>query len=133
MPAARRATGEIARIAPGRVAGSGRSHRLDHRDPERSQRDAVRVVHAREHIRQAPARWATPTPVSGFAAGAPAHATSARLADGRRVWFVHNWSAAGVTVTVPFDAADLLTGDPATGELALGEWDVRVLVSRVPM
>jgi beta-galactosidase len=76
------------------------------------------------------ARWATPAPVSGFAAAAPAHVTSARLADGRRVWFVHNWSGAGVTVPIPFDLDDLLTGDSVSGELALGEWDVRVLVSR---
>nr|WP_269474619.1 beta-galactosidase [Phytohabitans flavus] len=81
-------------------------------------------------LAEAVARWATPAPVSGFPATDPVHVTSAGLADGRRAWFLHNWSASAATVPVPFDAVDLLTGEPISGELELGEWDVRVLTSR---
>ncbi|MGN9914213.1 beta-galactosidase [Phytohabitans sp. LJ34] len=81
-------------------------------------------------LAEALARWATPAPVSGLPAAKPVHTTSARLADGRRAWFVHNWSATGVRAPVPFEAVDLLTGDQVGGDLDLGAWDVRVLVSR---
>jgi beta-galactosidase len=58
--------------------------------------------------------------------------TGATARDGRRIRFVHNWSWEPATVTLPAAVRDALTGaDLDEGaELALGAWDVRVLVER---
>jgi beta-galactosidase len=57
---------------------------------------------------------------------------SAVNAAGERLWVVQNWSWDEVAVEVPVAAADLHTGDPvaAGSSLALGAWDVRVVVTR---
>ncbi len=51
--------------------------------------------------------------------------------DGRRVHVVHNWSWQPARVQAPVELTDVLSGDavPARGELELGAWDVRVLVT----
>ena len=56
--------------------------------------------------------------------------TSARAPDGRRIRFWHNWSWETVVVPLPAAVQDVLSGiSYAQGtRLALGPWDVRVLV-----
>jgi beta-galactosidase len=58
--------------------------------------------------------------------------TAAATADGSVLRFVHNWSWTPAGLTVPREAADLLSGgELATGNtVQLGAWDVRVLVER---
>ncbi|MFI7299975.1 beta-galactosidase [Streptomyces sp. NPDC050121] len=58
-------------------------------------------------------------------------ATTGASPDGRRVHIVHNWSFEPVSVPVPVDLFDALTGTrvPAGAALGLGPWDVRVLHS----
>ncbi|WP_229070302.1 beta-galactosidase [Actinoplanes sp. DH11] len=59
--------------------------------------------------------------------------TGAAAADGSRLRFVHNWSWDAVTVTVPVDSRDVLTGKPlpAGQNIELGAWDTRVLVENL--
>lgn len=54
----------------------------------------------------------------------------ATAADGRRVRFVHNWSWDPVRVTLASPVVDALTGQDVDDDLALGAWDVRVVVDR---
>ena len=56
--------------------------------------------------------------------------SGATAPDGRRVRFLHNWSFTPATVRLPVALADALgAGRYAAGDdLALGPWDVRVLV-----
>lgn len=58
--------------------------------------------------------------------------TSATTADGAVLRFVHNWGWAPVDHRLPGDVRDLFTGAPlaAGSVLALGPWDVRVLIER---
>ncbi|MGP3970244.1 beta-galactosidase [Streptomyces sp. 6N223] len=78
--------------------------------------------------------WCAPAAISGNAwrPAVPSQTvTSATAADGStRLRFVHNWSWEPSTFTLPGAARDAVTGEelPAGHELALGAWDVRVLV-----
>ena len=58
--------------------------------------------------------------------------TGATSRDGRRVRFVHNWSWDPCEMRLPVAVRDVLTGTTldAGAKLALGAWDVRVLVER---
>jgi beta-galactosidase len=63
----------------------------------------------------------------------PLRAATARNRDGERLWFLTNWSATEQTVpALPAAGVDLLTDEPVgSGDpLALGPWDVRILVER---
>ena len=59
--------------------------------------------------------------------------TSSTGPDGRRVYFVHNWSWLEQSVAVPRDLVDVLDADGSLLEsgsaLFLGAWDVRVLAT----
>jgi beta-galactosidase len=58
--------------------------------------------------------------------------TGATARDGRRIRFVHNWSWEPAGFPLPVAVRDVLGGadlEPGA-ELALGPWDVRVLVER---
>jgi beta-galactosidase len=57
--------------------------------------------------------------------------TSARARDGRRLTFISNWSWDEIQVPAPLTAHGLTSDEPVrAGELiALGPWDVTVLVS----
>ncbi|RKS75528.1 beta-galactosidase [Motilibacter peucedani] len=77
--------------------------------------------------------WATPSGGPGWGELPPAvRVTGATAPDGRRVRFVHNWSWVPAEVRVPVVLDDALGGGAlAAGDvLALGAWDVRVLVER---
>ena len=56
--------------------------------------------------------------------------TGATATDGRRLWFLHNWSWSPSVVSPPVHCQDVLTGEqlPAGQEIELTAWDVRVLV-----
>jgi beta-galactosidase len=56
--------------------------------------------------------------------------TGARLADGRRLWFVSNWAWDPVTVPAPAAGSAMLSGRelPEGGRLELGAWDVDIVV-----
>ncbi|MFC8429563.1 beta-galactosidase [Streptomyces sp. NPDC057253] len=70
--------------------------------------------------------WAAPDP---WRPGHPSvTATSATARDGRRVRFLHNWSWDEVTVPVPEPVRDVLTDTTHPQEVALGPWDVKVLL-----
>jgi len=62
------------------------------------------------------------------------HVTSARLADGRRARFVHEWSWTPATFAVPVAVTDAVSGEwiGPGASLTLGPWDVRVLVEDDP-
>ena len=83
-------------------------------------------------LARALARWLQPLPVSGWR-DLPGTVTAATgtASDGRRVHVVHNWSWQPARVQAPVELTDVLSGDavPARGELELGAWDVRVLVT----
>ncbi|MEU4226303.1 beta-galactosidase [Nonomuraea sp. NPDC026600] len=77
--------------------------------------------------------WAVPAEPSGWRFGAASvTATGATSRDGRKVRFVHNWSWEPVAVRLPVAVRDVLDGSDhdAGAELALGPWDVRILVER---
>ncbi|MFF7287542.1 beta-galactosidase [Streptomyces griseorubiginosus] len=61
-------------------------------------------------------------------------ATTGTSPDGRRVHIVHNWSWESARASVPVDLSDVLDGTsvPAGTVLALGPWDVRVLITATP-
>ncbi len=58
--------------------------------------------------------------------------TGASSRDGRRLRFVHNWNWNPIAVASPGRFTDVLTGEELVPgqEIALGPWDVRVLVER---
>ncbi|WNB86095.1 beta-galactosidase [Cellulomonas sp. ATA003] len=60
----------------------------------------------------------------------PVTVLSATSGEGRRLRFVHNWSWEPTSVAVPVAVTDAVSGAEisAGDELALGAWDVRVLV-----
>ena len=60
--------------------------------------------------------------------------TGARNSRGQRLWFVSNWSWNRSSVTSPVVLRDLLSGEtiPEHGPIALGPWDVRILVETPP-
>ena len=64
------------------------------------------------------------------AAQQPVTVLSATSGAGRRLRFVHNWSWEPATLAAPAAVTDALSGDAvvAGGDIALGPWDVRVLV-----
>ncbi|ROQ41079.1 beta-galactosidase [Frondihabitans sp. PhB188] len=78
-------------------------------------------------------RYAVPQPIAaGWTRGDTVTVASGTLPDGARVWFVHNWSASGATVTVPHDVSDLTEADPARHlagtEISLEPWSSLALV-----
>jgi beta-galactosidase len=60
--------------------------------------------------------------------------TGARNPAGDRLRFVSNWSWDPTRVAAPAALRDLLSGEtiPRHGPIALGAWDVRVLVEAPP-
>ncbi|ANP71516.1 beta-galactosidase [Cryobacterium arcticum] len=75
------------------------------------------------------AAWLVPDPVAGWT-GLPESVTvtTSSAPDGSRVYFVHNWSWAPVTLTAPTQLSDLISGSALDhgSTLELGAWDVRV-------
>jgi beta-galactosidase len=74
-------------------------------------------------------RWLVPDARAGWG-DVPASVTvsSATTATGERLHVVHNWSWTPQVVTVTNPLRDLLDADaPASTEIRLGAWDVRVL------
>jgi len=61
----------------------------------------------------------------------PLTAHSGRGADGRRVWFLHNWSAEPAALSAPVGMADVVSGEPvpAGAAVELAPWDCRVLLA----
>jgi beta-galactosidase len=82
-------------------------------------------------LAQAFIAWLTPRPRHGWA-DIPATVTvnTAGSPDGRKLHFIHNWSWDEATVVAPADLVDVLSDDRVRGgdAIALGPWDVRVLV-----
>jgi beta-galactosidase len=60
--------------------------------------------------------------------------TGARNSLGQRLRFVSNWSWEPTSVAAPVVLRDLLSDEtiPEHGPIALGAWDVRVLVESPP-
>jgi beta-galactosidase len=55
----------------------------------------------------------------------------ARTSDGRRLWFLSNWSwSTHVLEALPVGGTDLFNGQvlPSNGGLELGPWDMKILV-----
>ncbi|WP_406444735.1 beta-galactosidase [Streptomyces sp. NBC_00631] len=78
------------------------------------------------------AAWLAPAPGHAWRdLPTPVTATTGTSADGRRVHIVHNWSWEPTSVLAPVHLTDVLDGTTlaAGAALALGPWDVRVLVS----
>lgn len=78
-------------------------------------------------------RWAVPDHSNAWRlAPRSVTVTSAHSDDGRKVWFVHNWSWEQATLRLPTAASDVLSGDDLQegDDLRLGAWDVRVLLER---
>ena len=78
-------------------------------------------------------RWAVPEPIAaGWSiVGSPVRVSSGRVADGGRVWFVHNWSGSDATVTVPA-LTDLDSGaalDAGT-TISLAPWSCLTAIER---
>jgi beta-galactosidase len=78
-------------------------------------------------------RWAVPTPVADGLAAAralPVTVSSGSLPDGRRAWFVFNWSWNDTSLTLDRDVTDAVTADAhASGtELPLGAWSTLTLL-----
>jgi beta-galactosidase len=63
---------------------------------------------------------------------ATVHITSAHNGRGDRIWFISNWSFEPTEVSVPAPVRNLVSGaTSAVGDdLALGAWDVRVLLAQ---
>jgi beta-galactosidase len=66
--------------------------------------------------------WAADLPPS-------AHVTGATTREGRRRWFVSNWSWEPVTVPTPVAGVSVLSGRGVRrgGSVELGGWDVDIL------
>ena len=81
---------------------------------------------------QALLRWLQPDPVTYDWTDTPPRVTitSAVARLGERLYFVHNLGWSDVQLRVPSAMRDVLDGSdlPAGTMLALGAWDVRVLV-----
>ncbi|MET9089596.1 beta-galactosidase [Streptomyces sp. NPDC004237] len=78
------------------------------------------------------AEWLAPAARHGWQdLPATVTATTGTAPDGRRVHIVHNWSWDPASVSAPTPLTDVLDGTPlaAGTALALGPWDVRVLVT----
>jgi beta-galactosidase len=78
-------------------------------------------------------RWAVPTPLADdLAADHPPAVTiaSGTLPDGRRAWFVFNWSWDETTVTLARPVTDAVTAaqHPAGTELPLAAWSTLTLI-----
>lgn len=75
------------------------------------------------------AAWLVPAQADWAIGEQPVSVHSGRNADGRRVWFLHNWSFQPGRVAVPGGGmADALSGARLSGDVELGPWDVRVLI-----
>ncbi|WP_141207036.1 beta-galactosidase [Streptomyces griseorubiginosus] len=86
-------------------------------------------------LARALAAWLAPTARHAWQdLPASVTATTGTSPDGRRVHIVHNWSWESARASVPVDLSDVLDGTsvPAGTALALGPWDVRVLVTATP-
>jgi beta-galactosidase len=82
-------------------------------------------------LARALAAWLVPDPRPGWGE-LPASVTvsQARTRDGRRLHVVHNWSGEPQQVAAPTDAVDARRPDrDLRGGLALGPWDVQVLLT----
>lgn len=82
-------------------------------------------------------RWLAPEGCQGrlwSARPASVTVTGARNSLGERLRFVSNWSWEPTSVAAPVVLRDLLSGEaiPEDGPIALGAWDVRVLVEAPP-
>jgi beta-galactosidase len=80
-------------------------------------------------------RWAAPaTHADAIAAdrALPVTVSSGTLPDGRKVWFVFNWSAEPQTFTPSADLSDAVTAEQLTAgsEISLPAWSTRCLVGR---
>jgi len=75
------------------------------------------------------AHWLRPGPDPWEGRPGSVTATSARDREGRRLWFVSNWSWEPAAVTLPMGMGDVVSGAAfrRSGDLDLGPWDVRVL------
>lgn len=78
-------------------------------------------------------RWAVPSPIAdGLAAdrALPVTVASGSLPDGRRAWFVFNWSWADTAVTLDRDVTDAVTAaaHAAGTELPLAAWSTLTLL-----
>ena len=76
------------------------------------------------------AAWLVREPVSGWGQLlGPARATTASLAGGGKLHFLHNWSWGRCSLSAPGALEDALSGEKfAPGDkIGLGPWDVRVL------
>ena len=78
-------------------------------------------------------RWAVPSPIAdGLAAdrALPVTVASGSLPDGRRAWFVFNWSWTDTTVTLDRDVTDAVTAaaHAAGAELPLAAWSTLTLI-----
>ena len=74
-------------------------------------------------------RMLVPSPKSGaWARDEPVTVMSGE-ADGRRIWFLHNWSEDPAAATVPHAVVDLVSGaeHPAGAALEFGPWSSQVL------
>ncbi len=78
-------------------------------------------------------RWAVPEPVADALVPGrepPVTVASGTLPDGRRAWFVFNWSWSGTTVTLARDVTDPVSAASHTAgtELPLGAWSSLTLI-----
>jgi beta-galactosidase len=79
--------------------------------------------------------WATPAAAASGLAGAaslPVTVSSGVVADGRRAWFVFNWSWTTQEITLSLPVTDLVTGarlDAGT-TLTLDDWSTRAFIAR---
>ena len=79
------------------------------------------------------ARWLVHDPADAWRRASPTQTvTGATAGDGAKLRFVHNWSWEPSAFRLPSSVRDGLSGQElkAGAELALGAWDVRVLVER---
>jgi beta-galactosidase len=80
-------------------------------------------------------RWAVPTPIGDALApdrALPVTVGSGSMPDGRRAWFVVNWSWDPQVFRPTTEVTDAVTGDvlPAGTEISLPAWSTRCLVGR---
>ena len=80
-------------------------------------------------------RWAAPATVADAIAperALPVTVSSGSLADGRRAWFVFNWSGEPQAFTPAVTLADAVTAEELSAgtEISLPAWSTRCLVGR---
>ncbi|MBT2538990.1 beta-galactosidase [Arthrobacter sp. ISL-69] len=80
-------------------------------------------------------RWAAPSPVADQLAEdirLPVYASSGRVADGRRAWFIFNWGWDKQEITLSLPVLDAASGTSyeAGTNLSLGAWSTRTFLSR---